>query len=77
MQNEMEKCGLKNIVNWFLGNNCILLKIQKKVIVKFFQFFYRKYNIMYYIFVYEIELDWNLMKLKKEKLGGQKVLCIK
>lgn len=32
---------------------------------------------MYHIPVHEIELDRNSTKLKKEKLGGQKVLCIK
>ena len=32
---------------------------------------------MYYIPLHEIELDRNWTKPKKEKLGGQKVLCIK
>lgn len=32
---------------------------------------------MYHIPVHEIELDRNSTKPKKEKLGGQKVLCIK
>ena len=32
---------------------------------------------MYHIPVHEIELDRNWTKPKKEKLGGQKVLCIK
>ena len=32
---------------------------------------------MYHIPVHEIELDRNSKKPKKEKLGGQKVLCIK